>query len=520
MHSTTKLCKEGAAMRAWKRVLAVLALALVLATPVLADTRKDNIDVIIALDKSLSMENKVDAVKSWVNSFIIDQLIVPGDFLDVTAFYGKADIIISQVIKDDADRKAAKAVISQVRGNGKYTDIGNALDVVKAEIATKEKDGRQKYVLLLTDGIQEAPPSSKYWSKNGAFNHEFLANTKTIMQKGWKVMILGIGIDTAAKDLAKELQGSYSEVSNKLTPEEINQKAGTLFGMPIVEGPMSLGAISADGSSRVAFTLRPSGLAGDVRITVSDASVQAGSRSIPGLLSAPVTIEVKKDGTTAVTIPLHFPPALQPGSSSGTLTFGFGTPDRFAPAQFPVTLHVMGWVQSNTIVMGGGLLLLLLVAALVVILIWRLKRGKPLRFVVLIENDPVHEAPISLRGGRELFLNDTASVFSLVPQRNARSVAKFTVKDGKVPLVILKQDRFPKLKESLPDSLGQTIVLRAESGKNLSLKVRPEESGHPGEKTPSAERTPPREKVEPKRKAGPRAKVSPKEKVQSKERKK
>ena len=41
------------------------------------------------------------------------------------------------------------------------------------------------------------------------FNHEFLANTKTIMQKGWKVMILGIGIDTAAKDLAKELQGTY-----------------------------------------------------------------------------------------------------------------------------------------------------------------------------------------------------------------------------------------------------------------------------------------------------------------------
>ncbi len=205
------------------------------------DTRKDNIDVIIALDKSLSMENKVGAVKTWVNSFIIDQLIIPGDFLDVIAFYGKADIIISQVIKDDADRKAAKAVISQVRGNGRFTDIGNALDVVKAQLAEKEKDGREKYVLLLTDGIQEAPPSSKYYSKNGTFNHEFLANTKTIMQKGWKVMILGIGIDTAAKDLAREVQGSYSEIPEKqLTPEAITQKAGTLFGMPVVEGPVNL----------------------------------------------------------------------------------------------------------------------------------------------------------------------------------------------------------------------------------------------------------------------------------------
>ena len=289
-------------MRAWRRVLAVLALALVLASPVLADTRKDNIDVIIALDKSLSMENKVGAVKSWVNSFIIDQLIIPGDYLNVIAFYGKADIIISQAIKDDVDRKAAKAVISQVRGNGRFTDIGNALDVVKAQLAEKEKDGRQKYVLLLTDGIQEAPPSSKYYSKNGTFNHEFLANTKTIMQKGWKVMILGIGIDTAAKDLAKELQGSYSEITNKLTPETITQKAGTLFGMPIVEGPVNMSAIGADGTGHVAFTLRPSGLTGDIRITVSDASAQAGNRTMPGLLSAPQTIEVKKDGTTQVNI--------------------------------------------------------------------------------------------------------------------------------------------------------------------------------------------------------------------------
>ena len=371
-------------MRAWKRVLAFLALALVLALPVLADTRKDNIDIIIALDKSLSMENKVDAVKAWVSSFIIDQLIVPGDYLNVIAFYGKADIIISKVINNDADRKAAKAIISQVRGNGRFTDIGNALDALKSELAAKEKDGRQKYVLLLTDGIQEAPPSSKYYSKDGKFNHEFLANTKTIQQKGWKVMILGIGIDTAAKDLAKELQGTYSEITNKLTPESITQKAGTLFGMPVVEGAVSLGPIRADGSSRAAFTLMSSGLAGELHITVNDASVRTGSRSLSGLLPAPVTITVKKEGATSVSIPLRFPPDLPPGTAPGTLAFGFSSPDRFAPSEFPVTFQVMGWVRSNAIVMGPALLLLLLVVAFIVILIWRLTRGKPLHFVVLI----------------------------------------------------------------------------------------------------------------------------------------
>jgi len=462
-------------MRAWKRVLAALAFALVLVSPILADTRKDNIDVIIALDRSLSMENKVGAVKSWVNSFIIDQLLVPGDFLTVVAFYGKADIIFSQVVKDDADRKSAKAVISQIRGNGRFTDIGNALDVVKTQLAEKEKDGREKYVLLLTDGIQEAPPTSKYWSKNGVFNHEFLANTKTIQQKGWKVMILGIGIDTAAKDLAKELQGSYSEITNKLTPETITQKAGALFGMPAIEGPVTVSPIGVDGSSRISFVLKPSGLAGDMRITVSGLDAQAGTRTIPGLLSAPLSLTVKKDGTTAVSIPVHFPPVLQPGTTAGTLTFSFGSTERFSPAQVPVSLHVMGWVQSNIILSAAALLVLLLLAALVAFLIWRLTRGKPVRFAVLIEDTPVQDEVISLRAGHDLFLNDTSSVFSMATKRTGKSVAKFSFKDGKVTLGVLKQDRFPKLKELPPDARGKTFVLRSEAGKNLSLKVQSKE---------------------------------------------
>ena len=100
----------------------------------------------------------------------------------------------------------------------------------------------------------------------------------------------------------------------------------------------------------------------------------------PGLLSAPVTITVKKDAPTRVTLPLHFPPALPPGTSSGTLTFGFTSTDRFAPSQFPVTFQVQGWVQSNMFAMGGGLVVLLIIVALVVLLVWRLGRGKALHF--------------------------------------------------------------------------------------------------------------------------------------------
>ena len=163
-------------MRVRKAFLIATALCAVLAAPILADTRKSNIDVVIALDKSLSMESKIGAVESWVNTSIVDQLLIPGDYLIVVEFYGKADVIISQQITDDADKLALKKSIAGIRGNGAFTDIGNALDVIKAQVAARESDGREKYVLLLTDGIQEAPATSKYYSKNGQFNHEFLTN--------------------------------------------------------------------------------------------------------------------------------------------------------------------------------------------------------------------------------------------------------------------------------------------------------------------------------------------------------
>ncbi len=462
-------------MGAWKRLLSAMALALILAAPVVADVRKDNIDVIIALDRSLSMEHKIVAVKSWVNTSIIDQLLIPGDFLAVIAFYGKAEPIVSQTITGDADRKALKQIISQLRGNGRFTDIGNALDAVKAQLAAKESDGREKYVLLLTDGIQEAPPTSKYYSKNGVFNHDFLANTKTIQQKGWKVMILGIGTDTAAKDLARELQGTYSEITNKLTAKTLTETAGGLLATAAVQGPVNVSPIGADGASRVSFTLKPSGLSGDATITIRDLNARVGTRSVPWLLDRPFTLTVKKDAPLAVSIPVHFLPVLAPGTSAAVLSFTFASAERFTPAELPVSLRVNGLLQNYLVFFIVGLILVLALIAFVASLIWRLTSGKPVRFGLLIDDERVGPEVISLTSGRECFLNESASAFTLVQKRNAKSLGRFTVKDGKLALGVLKQDRFPKLAESPAEARGKTFVVKSDNGKNHSMKVQTRE---------------------------------------------
>jgi len=487
-----------------RSLLVVLTVFLILmaALPLMADVRKQNIDIMVALDKSLSMENKVNAVKAWVNSYLIDKVAIPGDYVDIVAFYGKADVIVHQTINSDTDRAAVKKIISGIRGNGKFTDIGNALDVLKAQIATKENDGHDKYVLLLTDGIQEAPPTSKYYSPDGKFNHEFLANTKTIQEKGWKVLILGIGTNTAAKDLATAVAGQYTEVTGKVTPGALAQSAGGLFGDVTVQGSVSVAPVASDGSTSLSFTLKPSLMQqGDASITVSRIDAKIGGASASPILAAPMTITVKKGQEQQARVPVKFPSGLPAGSGSASLSFSFPAGQGFAPSEFDVSYKVKGWVENNTIPLGAGAVLAVLVIVAVILLLRRVTAGSSLAFQVLVDDSPVSDTPSNLGPGHELFLNESDGSFSLLAKKNARSLARFFVKKNQLGMGVLKADRFPKLGEVPADVRGESFLLKTENGRKLPLEIQGSGRTAAGPKEPSAAAQPPAAAPAPKKKA-------------------
>jgi hypothetical protein len=101
----------------------------------------------------------------------------------------------------------------------------------------------------------------------------------------------------------------------------------------------------------------------------------------------------------------------------------------------------------------------------------RLGRGGPMQFAVVIDDEPVGEDPMALGSGKEVFLNELSGAFSMVARRNAKSLARFSVKDGKLLLGVLKQDRFPKLKEAPPEARGKSFVVKTENGRSLSMKI-------------------------------------------------
>jgi len=282
----------------------LLGFSLILPFSAAADEREEPIDVIIALDKSKSMaeNDKIEAVKEYMNSYIIDELLIEGDFFLVVAFYGQTEIPISTTIQSDEDKERAKAIIAQMLGDGVYTDIGNALDVLGQQVEKYARPDRKKHLLLITDGIQEAPPDSKYYSPDGSFNHAFLENSKIIQKQGWKIHILGIGAGSAAKELAETLSGTYTEVEEEPSPEEIAEETRDILGTIVITAQPQAKAFSRGGKSSLELRLESSGYDESKTIRIRRLSIQLDGRE--QILAEGIDLEVTPASENLYTITL------------------------------------------------------------------------------------------------------------------------------------------------------------------------------------------------------------------------
>ena len=79
---------------------------------------------------------------------------------------------------------------------------------------------------------------------------------------------------------------------------------------------------------------------------------------------------------------------------------------------------------------------------------------------------------MSLGAGHELFLNEVEGDFGLISKKNARSLARFFVKNNKLGMGVLKAERFPKLADVPADVRGESFVLKTEDGRKLSLEIQ------------------------------------------------
>jgi hypothetical protein len=158
------------------------------------ELRAGSLDVILLLDKSLSMAPFMAEAKAYAASKILGPILIPGDRIIVEAVYGRVDRLISLSIGSEADKAKAIRAVGAVKANGRYTDLGAALDAAKRDLDELGQPERPKYVLLITDERQEAPKGSPYQATDFKLKHPSLEYVKRVDLGKFRAITVGLQV--------------------------------------------------------------------------------------------------------------------------------------------------------------------------------------------------------------------------------------------------------------------------------------------------------------------------------------
>jgi hypothetical protein len=169
------------------------------------EVRAGSLDVILLLDKSLSMAPFFDEVKSYVAGKVLGPILVPGDRLIVELVYGRVERLVTTTIGSDADLAKVIRSIRAVKANGRFTDLGAGLDAAKKDLDELGQPDRPKYVLLISDERQEAPKGSPYQATNFKLNHPSLEYVKRVDLGKFRAITVGIQVGQKVAQTAPEV---------------------------------------------------------------------------------------------------------------------------------------------------------------------------------------------------------------------------------------------------------------------------------------------------------------------------
>ncbi len=202
------------------------------------DVRVSPVDFVILVDRSKSMDVALDDVKDFLARELVGPAMTTGDRVELLAFYGSTEPVWSGRIGSEQDKAALLRSLRALVPDGAFTDIGVALDAADAALSRMGDSGAPKFVLLLTDERQEAPPGSAYASEDYVVSHPRLEFSRRIDLGSFRAITIGYGLD-ARLDAA-------AETLFKLLAEPPASVPGLLPGAPAgasatgVDGALSI----------------------------------------------------------------------------------------------------------------------------------------------------------------------------------------------------------------------------------------------------------------------------------------
>lgn len=362
--------------------------------------------------------------------------------------------------------------------NGLYTDIGNALDTLKSTLDSHDSNGRRQYLLLITDGIQEAPPESIYYEGDEPdpnFSHTYMKNSKVIKKKGWKIHILGIGINSAAQEVADALSGTFSTVTPEkneqtgettIPDEQLRESTKEFLGAIRLVGMPELRLKNTKGDGTLRIQLENDGYAKAREVQINDVflGIPSGRFSIGGHASS--TIE--PDDIQTLEMDVKVPSELT--DNKGELEFLFAENLVFTPSIVDVSIMQPGFLQKY------GLLILLVILALVVLAVLVMvirsiasKTGQEKISLDVFIGD-AKDASITVAEGTKLFINESLGGIGVSIKKTGEVLGDLTCRLNQLILEPLMEDRFTGAKIS-GNVLEKTLKIKDRFGTFVSLRI-------------------------------------------------
>lgn len=242
------------------------------------ESRTSSIDVILLVDKSLSMVDAEAAVKSYIAGEVIGPVIMPGDRLIIETFYGKIDRLYAGTVRSEDDKAAIVRSLNTVSPNGRFTDIGEALDRASLDLAELGQPERPKYVLLLTDERQEAPAGTKYYAPDYKLVHPALQYVRRVDLGLFRAITVGYDVGARIDQTMPGVMRLLTDLPPRKASDFPDLPAGTDPGLG------GAAATAGDGASKAGQGSGPEG----TRAAISPLALAGGAVILLAILAAVV----------------------------------------------------------------------------------------------------------------------------------------------------------------------------------------------------------------------------------------
>ncbi|MDR1576602.1 MAG: hypothetical protein LBS37_11400 [Treponema sp.] len=178
--------------RVTARVLFTLVLIL-FAGEARADTRSAPIEVNVIIDGSAALSGKRDDIAAWISGNLVDSRLREGDRITIWNAGGKAGIVYSDTLKNDADKENVKKTLKSLSAGGDAADFAGAL----REAASRNAGKGITYTLLVS-ASQAALSSALQGPSADLIRFSRLEESS----RGWQALLIALNIDSRIRQAA------------------------------------------------------------------------------------------------------------------------------------------------------------------------------------------------------------------------------------------------------------------------------------------------------------------------------